>query len=157
MNDRRTVFSPCGQFRYCLWREWTATNPTFAVFIGLNPSTADAYNDDPTVRRCLGYAKRWGYGALCMLNLFAYRATDPAVMKSFPSPIGFNNDYWICRLTGQASVVVAAWGVHGTHLHRDQAVMVLLAGKLSCLQTTLAGHPSHPLYLRANLLPRRFP
>ena len=79
---RRTTFSSCRTYRYVLWRELDAANPRYALFIGLNPSTADEVADDPTIRRCKDFARRWGYGAVCVANLFAYRATKPAKLKA---------------------------------------------------------------------------
>lgn len=131
-------------------------NPSYAVFVGLNPSTADEVEDDPTIRRCVDYAKRWGYGALCMVNLFAYRATEPAVMKAHAAPVGDENDRWLVEVAKEAGVVVAAWGVDGKHSERDKAVIRLLAGKLSCLVKTKDGHPGHPLYLKKSLKPCSF-
>lgn len=90
----------------------------YAMFIGLNPSTAGDVEDDPTIRRCIQFAKDWGYGALCMTNLFAFRATDPAVMKSYSEPIGSDTDAVLAELAKNAGVVVAAWGNHGKHLGR---------------------------------------
>ena len=157
MNVKReTILSPCRQYRYCLWREWDKMNQSYAMFVGLNPSTADEVEDDQTIRRCVEYAKQWGYGALCMVNLFAYRETQPAVMKAHAAPIGAENDRWLLELAKDAGVIVAAWGVNGTHLKRDKAVRELLEGKLSCLKTTEDGHPSHPLYLKKSLKPFRF-
>jgi hypothetical protein len=153
---RETIFSPCRHYRYVLWREWKATNMEYAMFIGLNPSTADEIRDDPTIRRCAGYARRWGYGALCMTNLFAYRATKPALLKAHARPIGADNDIWLAQLAESAALIVAAWGIHGAHLHRDQAVMRLLKGKLTCLRKTKDGHPWHPLYLKRTARPSRF-
>jgi hypothetical protein len=83
------------------------------MFIGLNPSTADETIDDPTIRRCVIFAKDWGYGALCMTNLFAFRATDPAIMKAHPEPVGESNDGTLEELALSTVVVVAAWGVGG--------------------------------------------
>jgi hypothetical protein len=82
---RKTIFSAGRHYRYVLWREWEAANMEYAMFIGLNPSTADEVRDDPTIRRCAGYARRWGYGALCMTNLFAYRCNQTSCAKS-PRP-----------------------------------------------------------------------
>jgi len=126
------------------------------MFVGLNPSTADEVDDDPTIRRCADYAKRWGHGALCMTNLFAYRATDPGVMKAHPAPVGRDNDRWLLELAQGAAVVVAAWGAHGAHRGRDREVKRLLGGRLACLRLTRGGHPAHPLYLKKALTPIRF-
>lgn len=118
------------------------------MFIGLNPSTADGVNDDPTVRRCIRFAKDWGYGAICMTNIFAFRATKPEVMKGQKDPIGPENDKWLARLARDADLVIAAWGTRGDHLDRALAVKRKLK-RLHCLGKTNGGHPRHPLYVRA--------
>lgn len=124
------------------------------MFIGLNPSTADETLDDPTIRRCIAFAKAWGYGGLCMANLFAFRATDPAVMKAHPAPIGPENDMKLTMLAVDAGIVIAAWGAHGTHLGRGERVKHALAAKLHYLRLTKDGHPGHPLYLPKTLTPQ---
>jgi hypothetical protein len=106
-------FSDCGTYRYALWRTWNALQPG-VLFVGLNPSTADATTDDPTIRRCIGFAKRWGYGGITMANVFAYRATDPREMTvlALERAIGPENDAHLASLAESASFVVAAWGAH---------------------------------------------
>lgn len=151
--ERRTVFSVCRTYRYALWREVDAGRPGYVLFVGLNPSTADEFADDPTVRRCRDFVRRWGYGALCLANLFAYRATRPAALKTARSPVGRGNDHRLARLAAGAAVVVAAWGVHGCFAGRDRAVTTLLGGRLACLGVTKAGHPRHPLYVRRTAVP----
>ena len=101
------VFSDCRNYRYALWRIWDDAKP-YAMFIGLNPSTADETEDDPTIRRCMNFAKDWGYGGLCMTNLFAYRATIPANMMSAADPVGAENNAWLANLAENAGVIVAA-------------------------------------------------
>lgn len=133
-----------------LWRRWESGKP-YALFIGLNPSTADEVQDDPTIRRCIGYAKRWGYGAYVMANIFAYRATDPKVMMRKDDPIGPYNDAWITRMAEGAGVIVCAWGAHGEYMRRGDEVKRLLFGRdLMCLGKTKNGQPKHPLYLKAD-------
>lgn len=150
MNERRTVFSIDRRYRYALWRDWGGEG--YAMFVGLNPSTADETLDDPTIRRCVAYAKSWGYGALCMTNLFAFRATDPKDMLAATDPVGAENDATLLDLAERASVVVAAWGTHGTHLGRAQTVRNMLPS-LHYLKLTKDGHPGHPLYLKKELTP----
>ena len=151
---RQTVFSPCRRYRYALWRKWDARRPAYALFIGLNPSTADEVTDDPTLRRCVGFAKAWGYDAVCVANLFALRETDPAELKKHPEPVGDDNDRWLKALARSAEVVIAAWGVHGGFMGRDRAVRCMLAGKLSYLALSKGGQPRHPLYLPKGLRPQ---
>jgi hypothetical protein len=149
------LFSPCRQYRYTLWREWNRTSRSdqrYAMFIGLNPSTADEVRDDPTVRRCIGFAKSWGFDALCMTNLFAYRSTDPNGMLSQADPVGPFNDEHLVAIAGGAQIVIAAWGLLGKHMGRDLRVKSILPA-LHYLKLTKAGHPGHPLYLRGDLRP----
>lgn len=150
---RSALFSACRTYRYSFWRQWGSGG--YAMFIGLNPSTADEKNDDPTIRRCIGFARAWGYGALCMTNLFAYRATDPAEMKKAIEPVGWDNDRILTTKAAGAGVVVAAWGVHGAYKGRGQSVR-LLVPNLHFLRLTKDGHPAHPLYLPAGLHPQRW-
>lgn len=149
--DRKTVFSPCRTYRYTLWREWIGGSG-YAMFVGLNPSTADETMDDPTIRRCIAFAKAWGYAGICMTNLFAFRATDPRIMKSAVDPVGPENNRYLIELSERAGVVVAAWGAHGVHLSRDLAVKAMLPS-LHYLRLTKGGHPGHPLYLPGTLEP----
>lgn len=152
------ILSECGRYRYVLTRE-TGGGRGVVAFIMLNPSTATADVDDPTIRRCRGFARDWGYGSLVVLNLFALRATDPALMKAAADPVGPDNDRHLREVARNANAVVAAWGVHGGHRGRDRHVLALLAdldGDLLCLGTTRAGHPRHPLYAPANLAPIAF-
>lgn len=152
MDGMEAKFSPCRRYRYELWRTWDDSAPC-AVFIGLNPSTADETQDDPTIRRCMRFARDWGFGRLCMLNLFAIRETDPKKMMLAEDPVGKLNDATLNRMTVGARMVVAAWGVHGEHMNRGNAVRRMLTGRLHHLGLTKAGHPKHPLYLKASTRP----
>ncbi|MFW5815779.1 MAG: DUF1643 domain-containing protein [Wenzhouxiangella sp.] len=145
-------FSRCRRFRYALWRRWDAAGPRLMI-VGLNPSTADAKRDDPTIRRCTRFARDWGYGSLVVTNLFAFRATDPAELKAVADPVGPRNDHWIRRMAARSDIIVAAWGNHGSWLGRSEHVCRMLSGRLYCLRLTAAGQPAHPLYLPANLKP----
>lgn len=141
-----------GLYRYTLERVWDRQLP-MALFIGLNPSTADSHEDDPTIRRCVGFAKDWGYGRLLMANLFAFRATDPSQLKLASDPIGSDNDRRLCEMYHEAQLVVACWGANGGLGERDRQVTELLWNsrswnvQLQCLGVTQAGFPKHPLYL----------
>lgn len=148
---RGATFSRCGAYRYALRRAWDASRPP-ALFVGLNPSTADAERDDPTIRRCIRFARDWGYGGVLVGNLFAFRATRPVDLKAAAAPVGRANDRWLRALAGEAAIVVVAWGNDGRHRGRDRAVLDLL-GAVHCLGTTRSGAPRHPLYVRAAATP----
>ncbi len=143
--------SSCRNYRFALWRTWDVSKP-FAMIIGLNPSTADEIEDDPTITRCINFAKSWGYGGVCMANLFAYRATAPSDMKSQNDPIGADNDTWLTNLAKDAGIVVAAWGNDGSYLNRSSVVTDMLPN-LHYLKMNKSGEPAHPLYLKAELIP----
>lgn len=145
-------FSPDRCYRYELGRLWDDTLPSLVV-IGLNPSTADEAEDDPTIRRCMGFARGFGCGSLIMLNLFAWRATDPRELRRVPHPIGIDNDSHILRagVFWPPAIIVAAWGVHGALYGRAREVRRLLRTEdVHHLGLTKDGHPRHPLYLRAD-------
>ena len=144
-------FSKDRKHRYALWRVWNNKLPK-VLFIGLNPSTADEVKDDPTIRRCINYAKDWGYGGYIMGNIFAYRSTDPKNLKITTDPIGIDNNSWLIKLHSEASLTIGAWGNHGKYLDRGEEVSNLI-DNLYCLRITKEGHPSHPLYLPGNLKP----
>jgi hypothetical protein len=125
----------------------------------LNPSTADEKVLDPTCSRARDFAARWGFGALLVTNVFAWRATDPQAMKAVRDPVGRGNDAAIVRAAKQSAIVVCAWGNHGAHLQRSAAVLRLLrdAGiALHVLRVNAGGEPAHPLYLSGTLRPRRW-
>lgn len=128
------------------------------MFIGLNPSTADESINDPTIRRCINYAKDWGYGAMIMANIFAYRSTDPKGLKEVSDPIGPENDASIIKIAWEAAVVVLCWGGHGKYLNRGNTIVQLLKDKvpLKCIEVG-NGFPKHPLYLKKDLAPIPFP
>lgn len=104
------LFSDCNKYRYLLWRQWDDTKPTLA-FCMLNPSIADAFILDPTVTRCVNYAKKWGYGELIVLNIFAIRSTDPMGLYSCDDPVGRYNDWIIDLIASKVDKIVAGWGV----------------------------------------------
>jgi hypothetical protein len=155
---REACFDATGAYRYTLTRVWRPGGGRVA-FVLLNPSTADATRDDPTIRRCIGFARAWGFGALEVVNLFAYRATHPPRLRACSHPVGCDNDRHLLAARARADLVVVAWGVHGGWQARDRAVTELLAGgsaPLQCLGLTKGGHPRHVLYLPAALHPRPF-
>lgn len=119
----------------------------------LNPSTADATKDDPTIRRCIGFAVRERFGGVEILNLFAFRATAPADLKAAADPVGPDNDQHLRDLFARHRTILAAWGAHGAHLGRAEAIIRLAANRgttLTCLGRTARGHPRHPLYARGD-------
>jgi hypothetical protein len=148
------VFSPCRTWRYSLTRIWDESTP-LAMFIGLNPSTADETVDDQTVRRCIRFAREWGYGGLVMTNMYALRSTDPGGLLTAADPIGPDNDTVLLNWAAAAGVIVAAWGTWGTkvkpYTQRPNTMPGLVWPKtLQCLGVTNSGQPRHPLYLRAD-------
>ncbi|WP_168123973.1 DUF1643 domain-containing protein [Paenibacillus sp. HB172176] len=145
------VIDSTGKYRYSLVRHWDSQKPK-ALFIMLNPSTADADIDDPTIRRCIGFAKSWGCGALEVVNLFAYRATNPDELRMCDDPIGRENDMHIRRAALRADKIILAWGTKGGLLGRNGKVMELLQSFawVYCLDRSKDGHPKHPLYIPAN-------
>jgi hypothetical protein len=150
------TFSACRRWRYLLWRRWDEDEPV-ANFLMLNPSTADEHQLDPTCARARDYAERWGYGALLVTNVFAWRATDPGRMKAAKDPVGRGNDAAILRAARQSVLVVCAWGNHGAHLERSTQVRQLLAEAgvaLHVLRLNASGEPAHPLYLPGKLRAR---
>jgi hypothetical protein len=150
------IFSPCRNYRYALWRWWDADKP-FLMVVGLNPSTADETNDDPTIRRCKRFAADWGYGGLCMVNLFAIRSKDRKIILSHPEPVGIDNDETLKNVSANAGMILAAWGADGAHMGRDKWMGQLLGRYriIWCLGKTKDGHPRHPLYIKADTIPVR--
>ena len=161
------VFSPCGVYRYRLERAIDgayARSGRTATFIMLNPSTADADQDDPTIRRCIGFARQWRCARLIVANVFAIRSTDPRVMLAAKEPIGADTNAAITQAATDAAgpfragdgfpgPVVCAWGNHGSHRNRDLDILFMLAGlgiRPQCLGETATGQPRHPLYVRGS-------
>ena len=147
--QKAAVISNCNLYRYFLSRKWGEGKKM--LIIGLNPSIADASIDDPTIRRCIGFAKREDYGELWMANLFAFRSTDPKGLKTTVDPIGKENTQYLIDLSQKADLTVVAWGTLGDYLNRDQEVLKLLKNP-HCFGKTKNGSPKHPLYLALNTL-----
>lgn len=143
------VYSDCEAYRYELTRVWDSTGEK-ALFVMLNPSTATEFQNDPTVERCERRARTLGFGAFRVTNIFAYRATDPKVMRRVVDPIGPNNDDAISNGAAWANRIICAWGSHGAHMDRGTLVETLLratAKPLWHLGLTQGGQPKHPLYI----------
>lgn len=142
------AFSDCRLYRYRLWRQWSDLPP--AVFVMLNPSTADEIDNDPTVERCERRARAMGYGGLRVANIFALRSTDPSALYEHADPVGKDNDAAIVESVTGAGLVVCAWGAHGNLFHRGEKVLQLLRGAgvvPHYLQLNKDGTPKHPLYV----------
>jgi hypothetical protein len=157
--QRSAFIDPRGTYRYSLERQWAKTGAGAVLWIMLNPSTADAEQDDPTVRRCMSFSRTWGYDALAVANLFALRATNPRALQTHKDPVGPLNDQAIASALPLAAMVVAAWGNAGPLFSRDQVVRQIIADArvpLFHLGLTSVGQPSHPLYLRRTVHPVRW-
>lgn len=141
------TFDGTRRYRYRLDRDWGGGPPV--VFVGLNPNRADEVDDDPTIRRCVGFARRWGYGRLVVVNLFAWRARSPRALRAVAEPVGPEADAFLRAAVAEADRVVACWGNGGTLRGRDAAVRRLL-GPCACFGLTGRGQPRHPLYLPAD-------
>ncbi|OPX46369.1 hypothetical protein CLHUN_01850 [Ruminiclostridium hungatei] len=152
--NKGAIIDETGKYRYLLWRIWDETKP-LAVFIMLNPSTADAEEDDPTIRRCMNYARSWGYGGIKVVNLFAYRATNPKELTKVIDPVGPENHGHVIKAINGAEIVIAAWGTKGNYMSMQSSIIQLLktTPKLHYLGITKDGYPKHPLYLKADLKP----
>ena len=165
-TESGAVFNETRTHRFSLWRRWTglfdaepAPISRMLAFICLNPSTANETANDPTVARGIKFAKRWGLDGFVMLNLFGFRATEPADMKRAPDPVGDGNDEAILWVASRAARVVCAWGVHGVHMGRDEEVKTMLRNNdinAECFIRTKDGHPRHPLYVRGDSEPSVF-
>lgn len=143
------VYSDCGRYRYALTRIWEEAGKRL-LFIMLNPSKATELKNDPTVERCERRARVLGYGGFRVVNIFAWRETDPTKLRRAAEPVGPENDAQILAGCAWADDILCGWGAHGAHLDRGAAVAALLNGearKLSCLGETRQGHPRHPLYI----------
>ncbi len=153
-------YSDDEKYRYTVGRAWTECLDGYmdysntVNFILLNPSTATEIMDDATIRRCVSYAKIWGYGGLIITNIFSYRETNPLLMKVFFDPIGEDNNEQLWLRAHTCGMAVAGWGSHGAFQNRSKIVKNLLKDvNLYCLGRNNDGQPKHPLYLKKNLLP----
>ena len=150
------VYSDCEAYRYALTRVWDPAGER-VLFIMLNPSKATEVQNDPTVERCERRARALGFGAFQVTNIFAWRETDPRLMRKADDPVGPENDRMIREGINWADRIIAAWGTHGAHMDRGAAVDRLLQATgrpVHTLGLTKAGHPRHPLYLAYALQPQ---
>tara|TARA_B100001094_G_C17999483_1_gene704394 strand:- start:121 stop:579 length:459 start_codon:yes stop_codon:yes gene_type:complete len=146
--EKGAIISDCKKFRYRLWRVWDKTKPK-VLFIMLNPSTADENNDDPTIRRCINFAKSWGYGGVFIGNLFAYRTAYPKELKEAGFLIGDDNESHLKEMKGLCDKVVCAWGNQFEAPSRITSIF----DNLYCIELSKTGIPKHPLYLKKELKP----
>lgn len=145
------ILSSDRHYRYLLTRKWREEGPRL-LYIMLNPSTADASVDDPTIRRCIAFGMDWGFSRLEVVNLFAWRATDAKELRNAPDPVGPINDYVTLEAVQRADLIVAAWGANSFAVPRSRVVRALVKGcdkPLYCLGKTQGFAPRHPLYVAA--------
>lgn len=161
---RGAYISLCGKYRYYLTRDWlddllpNATPDELAqcvtsvlMVIGLNPSSADGEDDDPTMRRVIKFARGWGFTGLIMTNLFAFRSSEPEDMIVADDPIGPLNDLILTQTMRECSQILCVWGAHGHRFDRDQAVLAMTGDRpVFCMGLNQDGSPRHPLYLKAD-------
>ncbi len=148
-----------GPYRYLLWRAWGEAHPDktprHLLWVLLNPSKADAHQDDQTLRRCISFSKAWGYDGLEVVNLFAFIATNPRDLWAAADPVGPENDRYLAAAAACAADIMVAWGEHGAFQQRDRAVLSLLklqsARPLWCLGMGRNGCPRHPVRLPRNV------
>lgn len=151
----RAAHIPVPEYRYWLSRTLRppvgmVLSPGRVLWIMLNPSTADGLKDDATIRRCMGFTFRWGFAEMMVVNLFAYRSTDPKALRSVSNVVGPENDEWITKMARGAERIVAAWGAPGALYDRAATVTGLVRGlgrTLWCLGKTKNGAPKHPVRL----------
>lgn len=156
--DKSAIISECGKYRYLLRRVWGSEK--MVCFIMLNPSTADSFEDDPTIRRCISFAKKWGYGGMYVVNLFAYRATNPRELLSVKDPIGEKNRTYILQYFDASDLVICAWGNYSIlkKLFANNPIPYkgIYHPETFCLGFNKNGDPKHPLYLSSETLPQRY-
>ena len=156
-NSKGSVISECGKYRYQLWRIWDENKPK-VLFVMLNPSKADAEKDDPTITRCIGFAKSWGYGGLYVGNLFAYRATKPEELKKADDPFGGDlNEHNLIWMADKCDLLLCAWGnpTITKNMNRQTHFVKDLGLEPHYLELTKDGTPGHPLFLPADLKPKK--
>lgn len=153
------TISPCNKYRYVLRRTWNERISAIGI-VALNPSTADATADDPTVKKCVKLARFWGYGGIVLVNLFAWRATEKKEIKTIYDPIGPNNDKEIQKALNDVDDVLVAWGEYGAYLNRStkvRAILKQLPKKYVCIKQNISGEPTHPLYQKDDSANQLFP
>lgn len=152
---KNAIIDDTGKYRYLLTRTWDENLPP-AVFVMLNPSTANAEEDDPTIRRCVNFAKKWDLGGIKVVNVFAYRATNPKELFKVKEPIGIENEKYIREAVINAGIIILAWGSSCTKLKSGYRKVkeILKDYETHCLGITKDGFPKHPLYLKGTTMPK---
>lgn len=154
MIHKSAIYSDCEKYRYELRRVWNHKEK-LVCWIMLNPSTADAEHNDPSVQRCMNYTKSWKYGGVIITNLFGLRSTDPKKLWSTNEPIGPGNEEFIINADKEADLTVMAWGIHGLYKNQAQHILNFLR-QPHFLSLTRNCCPRHPLYLKKNLQPQKW-
>ncbi|MBE2898461.1 DUF1643 domain-containing protein [Pasteurellaceae bacterium TAE3-ERU1] len=152
MSDKmikNAVFSDCRKYRYVLERTWDNSLPKI-MWIGLNPSEADEHHDDSTIKKCIHYTKKEGFGGFYMLNLFAFVDKYQDVIYQVDDPIGLENDLYLKKYACSVDKIIAAWGNNGCYRGRSTEVCRMF-DKLYCLKLNNTGEPHHPLYLKGDI------
>jgi len=156
------IFDPTEKYRYLLTRSWPSLEMNGTVtWVMLNPSTADAYQDDPTIRRCISFSQNWGYSGLIIVNVYALRSTDPKGLLTIQDPIGRENPMHIQNAIQSSQLTIAAWGAFKVSNQTcklglpNEVYNVLRQAELHCLGTTKEGYPRHPLYIKGSTKPQR--
>ena len=143
------IFSDCCRYRYSLSRRWE--NGENCVFVGLNPSTADSAKNDATVRKCIHFARFWGFGGITLVNLYARRCRYPQALLTSDDPVGPDNDLWLKNVIRGAPLAIAMWGNHGVRTYGDcirrDVLVMKWRDEWQCFGQTKLGAPKHPLYL----------
>lgn len=159
MDIRRDAnISDCGKYRLLLSRIWNSSDaspasifyqpPKQLVFVMLNPSTADAYKDDPTIRRCIGFGQRNGYDMIHVANLYTGRATKPDDLFRMADPAGPECERVWSKMKASSADIICAWGADKRAKSQASKFLAYFSGReLYCLGTTKDGSPKHPLYL----------
>jgi len=154
MINSDAIFSKDRIYRYVLTREWDLKKPSLMI-ISLNPSTADEKINDPTIQRCIGFAKQWGFGKLIVTNLFSFRATSPKDLFKSKNPVGDKNDYWIKKLSKKVNKIVLAYGNYGKFKNRHEKILKIINNPY-CIKESKTGMPMHPLYLKYTKKPIKY-
>ena len=153
--NKTAIIDSTGKYRYLMTRIWDEDLPP-AVFIMLNPSTADAEEDDPTIRRCISFAKDWGCGRIKVVNIFAYRATNPKELLNTKDPVGLENYQYVKETIINAGLIIIACGAINKKLKQSYKKIfeILKEVDIYCLGVTKEGYPRHPLYLKRTAIPK---